>query len=125
MRLFLLGVLIFMGSAVSYAENKPPSAAELKASTEHLEKSWNDTKADYKKKFKEQMSPIEAKIKELGEALDNGDSAKRKQINDDLKETKELIDRIRKEYHEITVASIFDLTALQKHFINAKDDTER
>jgi hypothetical protein len=123
MRLFLASVLVILGVSIAGAD-KSPSASELKSSTEQLEKAWNNTKVDYKKRFKSQMAPIEEKIKELKEALDNGDPAKRKQINDDLKEVKELRDRIRKEYHEITVASIFDVTALQKHFINAKDDTQ-
>jgi hypothetical protein len=99
-------------------------SSEIKISTQALEKEWNEVKKEYKHKFKAQMEPIDAKIKELQNALDNGDPKKRASINDEMRQMKILRDHVRTDFHEITVTSIVDLGAMQKHFINSKDDTK-
>jgi hypothetical protein len=115
-------ILVLCFSSVSMAE--VPSSQEIKTSTRQLEKDWNEVKREYKHKFKVQMEPIEVKIKELQNALDHGDSKRRVSINDEIRQMKILRDQVRTDFHEITVTSIVDLAAIQKHFINSKDDTK-
>lgn len=119
---FLIIILIACFSNISIADT--PRSQDLKTSTQQLEKDWNQAKKEYKHKFKVQMEPIEAKIKELETSLDNGDPKKRAEINDEMRQMKILRDQVRTDFHEITVTSLVDLATIQKHFINSKDDTK-
>jgi len=119
---FCVITLLLCFSSVAMAD-VPPSP-DIKSSTDQLEKGWNQEKKEYKHKFKIQMESIEAKIKELDNALDNGDPKRRAKINDEMRQMKILRDQVRTDFHEITVTSLVDLAAIQKHFINSKDDTK-
>lgn len=116
-------VLLSLGDP-SLAEEQDKSVLRIKESVRQLNKRWEETKREYKDRFKAEMKPIEEKIKELNNTLDYGDPQRRGEINEEMKEMKRLREEVRKNFHETTVTSLVDISAMQKHFKNAKDDTK-
>ena len=129
MRLYTVGLLMIcigMFSTQGHADERKngTSYEEIQRSTQQLEKEWDTVRKDYAKRLKIQMDSISQRIGELKNALDDGDPAKRKEINEHLIGLKESRDRIRESIHEITATSVVKLSGLQKYFMNAKDDTK-
>jgi hypothetical protein len=124
MRLLLACLILVLPAIKAVAEDHSQTSTQLSESTEKLEKEWNTTRKEFTKKFKQQMPPIERKIKELKDTVDNGDPKRRQEINSELAQMKELREWIRQNYHQITAMSVVNIGAVQKYFKNAKDDTK-
>lgn len=124
----IISLFIFLSSfaCVSHADEgtKTPSYEEIQTSVVQIERDWDHARNAFTKKFKDQLDPINQKIEELKNALDNGDMDRRKKINRELEGLKESRDEMRQALHEITATSVVKLSGIQKYFKNAKDDTK-